>query len=273
MPLLGERETNSNFLPCKHAPSLFADGNLDASILSLMRDMDTNRGGGVDGGKTRNAAESFVRADYRSIFEQVHSTSLSLSLWKSFFTRLPRQSFPRYVPHFSPVKIHFPEHDTFEDAARAAHYPLPALHPSLTLSLYALSIRFEIVKFHRFTNYRSRSPLLHSKVVSVSIRVSLIFFLRSFLRCTFGALIRSRERVLRGGRFERSNRKIGKRELLELWIICRVDTSNLSLLGTKSMDLEDGRGEARHVCTKCNPLDENLNCSCNSTSKLRSIFL
>lgn len=272
MPLLGERETNSNFLPCKHAPSLFADANLDASILSLMRDMDTKREEGWMVEKQEMPRKvSFAQIIVPS--SSRYTRRVSLSLWKSFFTRLPRQSFPRYVPHFSPVKIHFPEHDTFEDAARAAHYPLPALHPSLTLSLYALSIRFEIVKFHRFTNYRSRSPLLHSKVVSVSIRVSLIFFLRSFLRCTFGALIRSRERVLRGGRFERSNRKIGKRELLELWIICRVDTSNLSLLGTKSMDLEDGRGEARHVCTKCNPLDENLNCSCNSTSKLRSIFL
>lgn len=180
----GKRETNSNFLPREHAPSLFADANLDASILSNARyGYKLGRGGEgarEDRGKTRNAAESFV-ADYRSIFEQVQY-SLSLSLWKSFFfllpRLLPRQSFPRYVPHFSPpVKIHFPEHDTFEDAARAAHYPLPLLfiHPLSSL----LSIRFEIVKFHRFTNYRSRSPLLRSKVVSVSIRVSLIFFLRS----------------------------------------------------------------------------------------------
>lgn len=270
MPLLGERETNSNFLPCKHAPSLFADANLDASILSLMRDMDTNRGGGVDGGKTRNAAESFVRADYRSIFEQVHSTSLSLSL-EIFFYATTTAILSQIRATFLPRKNPFSGARYVRRRGSSGALP-PPCSSSIPYSL-TLSIRFEIVKFHRFTNYRSRSPLLHSKVVSVSIRVSLIFFLRSFLRCTFGALIRSRERVLRGGRFERSNRKIGKRELLELWIICRVDTSNLSLLGTKSMDLEDGRGEARHVCTKCNPLDENLNCSCNSTSKLRSIFL
>lgn len=176
----GKRETNSNFLLCKHAPSLFADANLDASILSDARYGYKRGRGGGDRGKTRNAAESFV-ADYRSIFEQVHSTGLSLPLsLEIFFLRdYHGNPFPDTCHISPPVKIHFPEHDTFEDAARAAHYPLPALHPPLSFSLSMLSIRFEIVKFHRFTNYRSRSPLLHSKVVSVSIRISLIFFLRS----------------------------------------------------------------------------------------------
>lgn len=105
--------------------------------------------------------------------------SLPLSLEIFFLRDYHGNPFPDTCHISPPVKIHFPEHDTFEDAARAAHYPLPALHPPLSFSLSMLSIRFEIVKFHRFTNYRSRSPLLHSKVVSVSIRISLIFFLRS----------------------------------------------------------------------------------------------
>lgn len=151
---------------------------------SLMRDMDTNWGGEGRGRERIVEKQEMPRKVSLQIIVLSSSrySTLSLSLWKSFFfllpRLLPRQSFPRYVPHFSPpVKIHFPEHDTFEDAARAAHYPLPLLfiHPLSSL----LSIRFEIVKFHRFTNYRSRSPLLRSKVVSVSIRVSLIFFLRS----------------------------------------------------------------------------------------------
>lgn len=135
----GKRETNSNFLLCKHAPSLFADANLDASILSDARYGYKRGRGGGDRGKTRNAAESFV-ADYRSIFEQVHSTGLSPSLSGNlFFTRLPRQSFPRYVPHFSPRKNPFSGARYVRRRGSSGALPPPcSSSTSLFLSLYAL---------------------------------------------------------------------------------------------------------------------------------------
>lgn len=144
----GKRETNSNFLPREHAPSLFADANLDASILSNARyGYKLGRGGEgarEDRGKTRNAAESFV-ADYRSIFEQVQY-SLSLSLWKSFFFFFTTTTTTTAI--LSQIRATFlsPRKNPFSGAryvrrrgSSGALPPPSALHPSSLFSaLYPL---------------------------------------------------------------------------------------------------------------------------------------
>lgn len=167
----------SSFANTRH---LYSQTRTWTPRFSLMRDMDTN-GGGEEGivEKQEMPRKVSLQIIVLSSNRYTRRVSLSLSLEIFFLRDYHGNPFPDTCHISPPVKIHFPEHDTFEDAARAAHYPLPALHPPLSFSLPMLSIRFEIVKFHRFTNYRSRSPLLHSKVVSVSIRISLIFFLRS----------------------------------------------------------------------------------------------
>lgn len=168
----------SSFANTRH---LYSQTRTWTPRFSLMRDMDTN-GGGEEGIVEKQEMPRKVSLQIIVLSSNRYTStglSPSLSLEIFFLRDYHGNPFPDTCHISPPVKIHFPEHDTFEDAARAAHYPLPALHPPLSFSLPMLSIRFEIVKFHRFTNYRSRSPLLHSKVVSVSIRISLIFFLRS----------------------------------------------------------------------------------------------
>lgn len=127
----------SSFANMRH---LYSQTRTWTPRFSLMRDMDTN-GGGEEGIVEKQEMPRKVSLQIIVLSSNRYtSTGLSPSLSGNlFFTRLPRQSFPRYVPHFSPRKNPFSGARYVRRRGSSGALPPPcSSSTSLFLSPYAL---------------------------------------------------------------------------------------------------------------------------------------